>query len=330
MDSLDLKDIGVLSDLFEFEMDNIRTLFLLAMYEFGKDRLVDEIVTRSAPTISVDHFCDGGVEIVCCRLNYILHENPTDEVKGIMGTLDANMCEWIKERTEKSHSLTGESNMSVPIGNTHLFALRLLSLGASADIDKKERIKIHSLIVLSGSIVKGLESLHHDENRSRDQGTSLGIPPTPDRVRAAIEEGDWSQYEPGARDDEDDNEMAMAESSSGPNSSNEGDEPNPVNEDSSFDGDSGEMFVDQSNHQGTDVAQTGDQYDEDDDSSEGGVDDSERAVVNRTNQVDNDNDSSDDSYGFHDPSNENIESEGSPMHDDDSIQLDDDSMQSDA
>ena len=182
MDTLHLADIEVLSDLFEFEMENIRTLFLLAMYEFGKDRLVDEIITRSGPAISVVHFCAGGVEIICRRLHHLIHVNPSNDMKALMGTLDANMCEWIKEKSENSESLIGQTNMTVPVGNTHLFALRLLSLGASADIDKKERIKIHSLIVLSGSIVKGLESLH-PEYRSTIRETSMNIPPTPDRPR---------------------------------------------------------------------------------------------------------------------------------------------------
>ena len=185
LDTLQLHDIEVLSELFEFEMDNIRTLFLLAMYEFGKDRLVDEVITRSAHAISVAHFCDGGVEIICRRLDYMINVNPTIEMRSIMSTLDANMCEWIKEKADHSESLVGAGNMTVPIGNTHLFALRLLSLGASADIDKKERIKIHSLIVLSGSIVKGLESFHpKEQNRIHDTRTG-NVPRTPDRSRQA-------------------------------------------------------------------------------------------------------------------------------------------------
>jgi hypothetical protein len=177
LETLELRDIEVLSELFEFEMDNIRTLFLLAMYEFGKDRLVDEVITRSAPAISVAHFCDGGVEIICRRLDYMIHVNPTNEMRSIMSTLDANMCEWIKEKAENSESLVGAGDMTVPIGNTHLFALRLLSLGATADIDKKERIKIHSLIVLSGSIVKGLEPFQ-SRDRSIAQDARIWNLPT--------------------------------------------------------------------------------------------------------------------------------------------------------
>jgi hypothetical protein len=74
-----------------------------------------------------------------------------------MGTLDADMCEWIREKAENAEPLVPNGQLNVPVGNTHLFGLRLLSLAASAEISKEDRIKIHSLIVLSGTIVKILE-----------------------------------------------------------------------------------------------------------------------------------------------------------------------------
>eukprot|EP00934_Nitzschia_sp_Nitz4_P009193 Nitzschia sp. Nitz4//scaffold70_size99833//14390//19422//NITZ4_004586-RA/size99833-snap-gene-0.126-mRNA-1//1//CDS//3329557108//9183//frame0 len=160
LEALQLGELEVLSDLFEFEMDNIRTLFLLAMYEYGKDRLVDDIITRNAPAINVEYFCAGGVELLCRRLDHALHVEPSEDIRSIMGTLDPNLCEWIRDKADTAGSLVDNPDLSVPPGNTHLFALRLLSLGASADIGKKERIEIHSLIVLSGQIIKGMEGLH--------------------------------------------------------------------------------------------------------------------------------------------------------------------------
>ena len=304
MDTLELRDIEVLSELFEFEMDNIRTLFLLAMYEFGKDRLVDEIITRSAPAISVVHFCDGGVEIVCRRLNYLIHEHPTEEMKGIMGTLDANMCEWIKEKAQNSDSLVDNADMNVPIGNTHLFALRLLSLGASADIDKKERIKIHSLIVLSGSIVKGLEMLHPETRNTAS--VDLGIPPTPERVVRDHDEVDPSRAE-----------HENAEAPRDPWLAFEADETNTTakqldrllssNHDSSYEDDSGNLFVDESadmdempeTPSGEPEGSDGDKQGDDDDADD-------NRILNMT---------STDSYGFND--------------DDDDSRMEDDSLKSD-
>lgn len=156
LDTLDLGEIDVLAKLWDFDLKNVKTLFLLSMYEFGKDRIVDEMLTKSAPYISVQHFCEDGVDIVCRRLNDLLHVQNRDEVRNVMGQLDAEICEWIRHRAEESEPLV-VGRLDVPVGNTHLFALRLLSLAAKAEISKDERIKIHSLIVLNGTLVKAME-----------------------------------------------------------------------------------------------------------------------------------------------------------------------------
>jgi len=157
MDTLNMGDIDALADLWDFDSVNVNTLFLLSMYEFGKDAAVDELLTKSSSLISVEHFVDEGLDIMCRRLNNLLNMNPSDEIRDIMGTLDADICEWVKEKAEASEPLLN-AKFDVKIGSTHLFGLRLLSLAATADVSKAERIQIHSLIVLSGTIVKVLES----------------------------------------------------------------------------------------------------------------------------------------------------------------------------
>ncbi|KAG7337367.1 Rab3 GTPase-activating protein regulatory subunit [Nitzschia inconspicua] len=180
MDCLNMGDIDILADLWDFDMLNVNTLFLLSMYEFGKDAAVDEVLTRSASLISVQHFVDEGLDIMCRRLNNLLNVNPTNEIKKVMGTLDADICEWVKEKAEDSEPLTN-AKFDVKIGSTHLFGLRLLSLAASADISKEERIKIHSLIVLSGTIVKVLES-------ESGSGAVIGQTPKKDAAKKTNEE----------------------------------------------------------------------------------------------------------------------------------------------
>ena len=157
IESLDLGDIGVLADLWNFDMDNVNTLFLLSMYEYGKDRAVDDLITKCASSISVVHFCEDGMEIICRRLHHLLHVEASGEIKNIMGSLDADMCEWIREKALNSEPLVNNGKLQVPVGDTHMFGLRLLSLAASAKIAKENRVKIHSLIVLSGIIVKTLQ-----------------------------------------------------------------------------------------------------------------------------------------------------------------------------
>mmetsp|Transcript_33746 Transcript_33746/g.81816 ORF Transcript_33746/g.81816 Transcript_33746/m.81816 type:complete len:1419 (+) Transcript_33746:672-4928(+) len=157
LESLSLGEVESLADLWEFDMVNVRTLFLLSMYEFGKDNIVDEVLTKSASLVSVQHFCDDGVEIICRRLDYLMGEESPFDVSNVIGSLDADMCDWVREKAEESDPLVDGGILDVPIGSTHLFGLRLLSLAASAEIAKDERVKIHSLIVLSGTIVKSLE-----------------------------------------------------------------------------------------------------------------------------------------------------------------------------
>lgn len=165
MDALNMGDIDALADLWEFDRVNVNTLFLLSMYEFGKDVAVDELLTKSSSIISVQHFVDEGLDIMCRRLNDLLNVNPSDEIRNIMGSLDADICEWVKEKAEDSEPLLN-AKFDVKIGSTHLFGLRLLSLAANADVSKAERIQIHSLIVLSGTIVKVLESTPSEADAS--------------------------------------------------------------------------------------------------------------------------------------------------------------------
>merc|ERR1712087_125510 len=115
-------------------MVNVRTLFLLSMYEFGKDTIVDEVLTKSASLVSVEQFCDDGVDIICRRLNYLLHVQNRSEIRNLMGSLDADLCDWVREKGENSEPLVDGSKLDVSVGSTHLFGLRLLSLAASAQI----------------------------------------------------------------------------------------------------------------------------------------------------------------------------------------------------
>ena len=77
-------------------------------------------------------------------------------MREIMGLLDADTCEWIKERAANARSLIASPVFDVPIGSTHLLIMRLLSLGAGAGVDEVLRGKIHSLVVFSGIMMKNL------------------------------------------------------------------------------------------------------------------------------------------------------------------------------
>lgn len=156
METLDLGEIETLTNVWKFDLLEIRTLFLLAMYEVGKDRIVDELLTKSSLQMNVRRFVEEGVDIACRRLNAFLKGKQMQQVemRDTMGLLDADLCEWIEDRAKKSRPLVFITQTNVPVGQTHLFALRLLSLSASWNVDTTLRVKIHSMVVLSGTILK--------------------------------------------------------------------------------------------------------------------------------------------------------------------------------
>jgi len=169
MDRFALEAIDALCMIWEFDIREARTLFLLAMYEVGKDRIVDELLTRYTQDINVNRFIEGGVDIACRRLHAFLNgrEMKSPEMRETIGLLDADLCEWIRHRARNSKPKIPLLLDSVSIGQTHLFCLRLLSLCASSGEDNGLRVKIHSATVMSGTLVKILEmksgtSLHGD------------------------------------------------------------------------------------------------------------------------------------------------------------------------
>lgn len=158
LDSFDLGEIETLAKVWSFDFEAVRTVFLLAMYELGKDRAVDDLLTKATFQIDVNRFVEDGVSIACRRLNVFLSGSRMHSpgMRDVMGLLDADLCEWIKHRTADASSLVEQPELIVPIGSTHLFAMRLLSLSARSNVETTLRVRIHSLVVMSGILVKAL------------------------------------------------------------------------------------------------------------------------------------------------------------------------------
>jgi hypothetical protein len=159
-DSFDLGEIITLAKVWRFNLEAIRTLFLLAMYELGKDDAVDELVTKASFLIDGSYFVEKGVSVACLRLNVFLNggRKHSANLRNIIGVLDAELCEWIKQRATNAKSLVDKPILDLAIESTHLFVMRLLSVSASSNVDKNLRVKIHSLVVLSGILVKALSN----------------------------------------------------------------------------------------------------------------------------------------------------------------------------
>jgi len=161
LERFDIDEIETLSLLWSIDVRDVRTIFLLAMYELAKDTVVDDMLTKvsSQRGMDMERFIEDGLGIVCHRLNYLLHIKRTPETRKILGMLDADTCEWIRDQAETTASLLDSDNgetdrmvLDVPIQLTHIFVMRLLSLASAAGSEKETRLKIHSVSVLSGTI----------------------------------------------------------------------------------------------------------------------------------------------------------------------------------
>jgi hypothetical protein len=167
LESVSLGEIETLCKIWGFDVNDAHTLFLLAMYEVGKDRLVDELLSRGPTSMNTQRFVEGGVDIACRRIHAFLSgkEMQSEAMRETLGMLDAELCEWIKTRARMSLPSTPVLHAFVSVGQTHLFALRLLSLSASSDVETSLRVKIHSMVVLSGTLVKVLEIRNGNASR---------------------------------------------------------------------------------------------------------------------------------------------------------------------
>ncbi|GKY99414.1 hypothetical protein MPSEU_000896100 [Mayamaea pseudoterrestris] len=154
LESFSLAEIDLLCQVWQIDLWAVRTCFLRCMYELGKDGVVDDLTTKGTASFDVTQFIKEGLDIVCMRLHTFLggDEMQTPAMRGIIGLLDAELCEWIQHRAMAMHHMTAQPVWEVPISLTHRLALRLLGLCTSR-VEPIMRIKIHSLTVSSGVLV---------------------------------------------------------------------------------------------------------------------------------------------------------------------------------
>jgi Rab3 GTPase-activating protein regulatory subunit N-terminus len=165
LDRFELDEIETLALLWSIDVRDIRTGFLLAMYELGKDTVVDDLLARMSSQRGMDltRFLEDGIGIVCQRLHQILHVKRNRETRALLGMLDADTTEWIRTAAEHTVSLLDDGLgdrvvLTVPLQLTHVLVLRLLSI-ASLNADRDTRAKLHSLSILSGTLLKELEGI---------------------------------------------------------------------------------------------------------------------------------------------------------------------------
>jgi hypothetical protein len=155
MESFRLDEIDLLCRLWEGDPRQIHTSFLQCMYELGKDDIVNDFITKDTASFDVPRFIDAGVDIVCMRLHTFLCSElmQTPAMRGTIGILDAELCEWIHQRANVICHLTPRPQWIVAVKLTHRLALRLLGLSTSIRVEPMLRTKIHSLTVSLGTLV---------------------------------------------------------------------------------------------------------------------------------------------------------------------------------
>ena len=163
LEQFQLGELAVLGEKWGFPLSTLRTLYLLALYEFGKDTIVDDLLTRAFTQIDATRFLDGGLDIVCRRLDTFFRSDfmKRRHMREVMGVLDADLCDWIQQQAAMGDEGPvwefPEPHMGLSL--THTLALRLLSLSKKANVDTTLRVKIHSLAVLSGTLLKEVEEV---------------------------------------------------------------------------------------------------------------------------------------------------------------------------
>lgn len=170
LENFRLGELAILGSKWGFSLATLRTLYLLAMYEFGKDTLVDDLLTRAFTLIDAFRFLDGGLDIVCRRLDEFFQSDfmKRRHMREVMGVLDADLCDWIQQQAASAEQGSIGPVVADPLTGlnlTHVLALRLLSLSKMASVDTTLRVKIHSLAVLSGTLLKEVEEAQRQQRK---------------------------------------------------------------------------------------------------------------------------------------------------------------------
>ncbi len=155
-----LDDIVALGRSWGLEKSNILTQFLLAMYELGKDDLIEDLFNSITRLVDVDMFLDNGIAIVCVRLSAALSFlKKVKRCRSMLAMLDADTCEWVREqarvtRTENPGILVfDDAGNLISLDSTLSLILRMKRMSAV------NRIDAYALSVMCETLMKAMEFL---------------------------------------------------------------------------------------------------------------------------------------------------------------------------
>lgn len=137
------------------------------MYTAGKDSGITDLTASSFQHIHLQIFIDGAFDIVCKRLNSTIGTlKKNKQLRKLIGVLDADTCEWIRNRAESAGSDDSQNkpntNLELPsLSATHELALKVLQMCSSVGVSSSIK-QAHSLSVLTGTLMKEMEDLEQN------------------------------------------------------------------------------------------------------------------------------------------------------------------------
>ncbi|KAL9179819.1 hypothetical protein ACHAXT_007789 [Thalassiosira profunda] len=158
----------------------VRTHYLVEMIRLGKDTSINDLLGASSSSLDKTSFAEEVVHIICSRLNAtILSLKQTKNYRGILGLLDAETSQWVKEVAAKC-TIMGQSAAAPARRHGAAALVVLLVAGASCAVSVG--------LLLLGLLREGPQFYHGRECRmtySRFQFLPLRVLPPPARAPSA-------------------------------------------------------------------------------------------------------------------------------------------------
>jgi len=161
VDRFDVNEIESLGKAWGFGESKIRSDFILAMYLYGKDAMIGDMVTELASSQEIQNFVREGLCIASIRIHATLKIlRQVKQFRPILSMLDAETCRWVKEQSDNGlvrRRADGWDGNSFPsLSATHELILKLLRMSSGTG-DKSLIEKSHALSVLSGTLLKAIQ-----------------------------------------------------------------------------------------------------------------------------------------------------------------------------
>jgi len=154
----DIDSIIALGRTWGLDKGQILTKFVLIMYEIEKDDIVEDFVCSTERLLDMSSFITGGIELSCVRLNAaVMVLKKTKHHRSLLAMLDADTCQWVKEKAETvleerpELQEIGRNGKLPSLERTNALILQMVRMTVS------NQRETHALNIMSGTLLKALE-----------------------------------------------------------------------------------------------------------------------------------------------------------------------------